>query len=198
MEEAQDTAQEEPAPLPSPVEQPDPAIGDVLQARDRVGDWYKARVVKVRGEGETREVKVHFWGWSKNRDEWVRLGIGRLKHEGARSPPRPEEQRELFVEELAPEQDGLEDGVGGGNEYDCRGDEPGDRDAHDVVDEARAAPARAAQTEPTVGDSLRAHGEGAYEPSCGDLVLAQDRMLNWCAAAHTQQAEPPSQALKRQ
>jgi Cdc6-like AAA superfamily ATPase len=65
------------------------AAGDKLEAKDPYGNWYDAKVIGVRGEGETREVKVHYMGWKARFDEWVHVGTGRLKPEGGPSPPRP-------------------------------------------------------------------------------------------------------------
>ncbi|KOO33990.1 cell division control protein 6-like protein [Chrysochromulina tobinii] len=65
------------------------AAGDKLEAKDPYGNWYVAKVIGVRGEGETREVKVHYMGWKARFDEWVHVGTGRLKPEGGPSPPRP-------------------------------------------------------------------------------------------------------------
>ena len=45
-------------------------VGDRLWARDRLGYWYEARVVQVRGE-QNQDVKVHFMGWCASHDEWV-------------------------------------------------------------------------------------------------------------------------------
>ena len=47
------------------------AVGDIVWARDVCGDYYKARVVAGRGDGEARELCVHFFGWAAKFDEWV-------------------------------------------------------------------------------------------------------------------------------
>ena len=65
------------------------SVGDRVQARDRYGDWYDAKVTNERGEGANREVKVHFVGWSRTRDEWVggdklRTATPRLANRGVR------------------------------------------------------------------------------------------------------------------
>lgn len=72
------------------------SVGDRVQARDRYGDWYDAKVTNERGEGANREVKVHFVGWSRTRDEWVggdklRTATPRLANRGVRgmAPPFP-------------------------------------------------------------------------------------------------------------
>ena len=44
-------------------------LGTRLQARDRVGAWYDGKIVSERGEGDCRDVKVHFEGFSKGQDE---------------------------------------------------------------------------------------------------------------------------------
>ena len=46
-------------------------LGDPIQACDRYGQWYNAKVVDERGEGANRKIKVHFPGWSKRQDEWA-------------------------------------------------------------------------------------------------------------------------------
>jgi hypothetical protein len=83
-------------PTRAPSAQFDPSVGDELEARDRVGKWLLSKVINERGEGDAHEVRVHFKGWNKNHDEWIGIGIGRLREVGAQTPPRPVEQRELF------------------------------------------------------------------------------------------------------
>mgnify|MGYP006100620833 CR=1 FL=1 len=56
-------------------------IGDWVQALDAYNDWFDAKVVSERGEGEAREVKVHFHGWKPRWDEWILAESNRLKGE---------------------------------------------------------------------------------------------------------------------
>ena len=44
---------------------------ETVEAKDRCGIWYRAKIVAVRGEGDGREVKAHFLGWAKRFDEWL-------------------------------------------------------------------------------------------------------------------------------
>ena len=53
-------------------------VGNRLKARDRVGDWYEAKVVDWRGETGAIELKIHFNKWNSRFDEWIALGDGRL------------------------------------------------------------------------------------------------------------------------
>ena len=62
------------------------AVGARLQACDRVGNWYPADVVAERGEGELREVQVHFLGFSKSQDEWIGAASGKLVPLGQETP----------------------------------------------------------------------------------------------------------------
>ena len=43
-----------------------PNKGDLVWARDRVGDWYEARVEQL----SELHTKIHFFGWSAAHDEW--------------------------------------------------------------------------------------------------------------------------------
>ena len=45
--------------------------------RDRV--WTDAKVLKARGEGITRELRVHYMSWNSKYDEWVQVSSGRLR-----------------------------------------------------------------------------------------------------------------------
>ena len=45
--------------------------GSQVEARDRTGKWLKATIVGQRGEGESVELKVHFYNWNKRFDEWL-------------------------------------------------------------------------------------------------------------------------------
>ncbi|KOO34325.1 hypothetical protein Ctob_007265 [Chrysochromulina tobinii] len=50
-----------------------------VKARDSFSEWYDGRVVDARGIGSHREVKVHFLGWNKRFDEWIACSSGRLR-----------------------------------------------------------------------------------------------------------------------
>ena len=54
-------------------------VGTNLTAQDKWGNWCSARVVGVRGEGDARELRVHFKGWNSRFDEWVCVGGGKLR-----------------------------------------------------------------------------------------------------------------------
>jgi len=59
-------------------------VGDWLRAKDRIGVWCDAKVVKVRsGHAAVRELRVHFHQWNSRFDEWIRVGEGRLQSGGA-------------------------------------------------------------------------------------------------------------------
>ena len=38
-------------------------LGSTLRAKDRTGAWLKGKIVELRGEGDAREVKIHFLRW---------------------------------------------------------------------------------------------------------------------------------------
>ena len=53
------------------------AIGQCVQARDALKDWYDAKMIAVKGEAEVTHIKVHYngWnGWKPRRDEWIEVG----------------------------------------------------------------------------------------------------------------------------
>ena len=62
------------------------AIGETLQARDRCGTWLNAKILAKRGKGNSREILVHFMGWSSKFDEWIRLCDERIISAGADTP----------------------------------------------------------------------------------------------------------------
>ena len=70
-------------------------LGTQLQAKDRKENWLSAKVFLERGEGESREVKVHFHGWSKKEDEWLLAGGDRLLPLGAPLPDQHPVERLL-------------------------------------------------------------------------------------------------------
>lgn len=53
-------------------------IGMRLEAMDKFGKWYVAKVVKV-GEQEEKDVLVHFERWSSRYDEVIPIDSGRLR-----------------------------------------------------------------------------------------------------------------------
>lgn len=56
-----------------------PTRGTWLQAIDCTGKhWYEAKVVDERGEGDAREVKVHFKRFHARYDEWITAASGKL------------------------------------------------------------------------------------------------------------------------
>ena len=55
-------------------------VGDVVEARDRDGNWLVAKVMDVKlGPGGWRQVLVHFKGWHPRFDEWIGVKSGRLR-----------------------------------------------------------------------------------------------------------------------
>ena len=56
----------------------DRSVGARLQACDRVGAWLDAKIIAERGEGDAREVKVHFHGFAKRYDEWIAVSSDKL------------------------------------------------------------------------------------------------------------------------
>ena len=56
-------------------------VGSRLEALDKVNVWCPASVVAIRGEGPSRELKVHYVGWTKRMDEWLAVADGRLRAE---------------------------------------------------------------------------------------------------------------------
>jgi hypothetical protein len=98
------------AATPKPVSRHvNSAVGQRLQARDKHGHWYKAKVTQERWEGEARTVRVHVKNWNKARDEWIVTGIGLLRELDAPSPPRPlegaAEQKEARGPQAAEEEE---------------------------------------------------------------------------------------------
>ena len=65
------------------------AVGDWVQAQDRRGHWYDARIVAERGTGESREVKVHYHRWKSRHDEWLAASGPRVLGEDADLPACP-------------------------------------------------------------------------------------------------------------
>ena len=55
------------------------AVGEPVTAMDRTGEWLDGRVVAARGEGDALELKIHFSGWSKVHDEWLRAAGGKVQ-----------------------------------------------------------------------------------------------------------------------
>ena len=76
-------------------EAPNVSVGARLQARDRVGKWYEATIIDQRGEDDLREVKVHFMGFSKRYDEWIKLSENKLASLDSDTPDVHEVERLL-------------------------------------------------------------------------------------------------------
>ena len=64
----------------------DLSLGAWLQACDRVGAWYEAKIVGQRGEDDAREVKVHFHGFAGRFDEWIAATSNKLAPLGEQTP----------------------------------------------------------------------------------------------------------------
>eukprot|EP00966_Prymnesium_polylepis_P151737 3505433-Prymnesium_polylepis.1 len=47
------------------------AKNDVLEGRDRCGTWLEGKVIKVKGEGDSRKLLVKFKGWGERYNEWL-------------------------------------------------------------------------------------------------------------------------------
>ena len=56
-------------------------IHDSIQAQDAYGAWHDATIIAERGEGDAREVRVHFKGWKPRWDEWIPVESARLQRE---------------------------------------------------------------------------------------------------------------------
>ena len=54
-------------------------VGTRLEANDKYGKWYAAKVVELVS-GEKEEVLVHFERWSSRYDELIPIAGGRLRH----------------------------------------------------------------------------------------------------------------------
>tara|TARA_B100000795_G_scaffold186083_1_gene141370 strand:- start:1337 stop:5305 length:3969 start_codon:yes stop_codon:yes gene_type:complete len=68
------------AQLPPEVAFP---VGSKVDALDVAGTWYEAKLVDERGQGDTRELLVHYNGWKARYDEWVGVGSGRVRAAGS-------------------------------------------------------------------------------------------------------------------
>ena len=67
------------AQLPPEVAFP---VGSKVDALDVAGTWYEAKLVDERGQGDARELLVHYNGWKARYDEWVGAGSGRGRAAG--------------------------------------------------------------------------------------------------------------------
>ena len=82
-------------------------VGDKLQALDvRDEQWCDAKVVAVRSQRGGHELKVHYIGWNQRWDEWIAVGIARLRRLVAPSPQRPQPDGTAPEEEQEDEQEG--------------------------------------------------------------------------------------------
>ena len=61
--------------------------GSKMDALDKAGTWYESKVVDERGQGDARELLVHYSGWKARYDEWVGVGSGRLRTTGVKLGP---------------------------------------------------------------------------------------------------------------
>ena len=61
------------------------------QVKDPRGHWYDAKIVGERGEGEEREVKVHYHGWKQSLDEWILASSDRILDEDEELPEEAHE-----------------------------------------------------------------------------------------------------------
>ena len=68
------------AQLPPEVAFP---VGSKVDALDVAGTWYEAKLVDERGQGDARELLVHYNGWKARYDEWVGAGSGRVRAAGS-------------------------------------------------------------------------------------------------------------------
>ena len=53
-------------------------VGDIRVVDDGKTGYYESRIVAERGEGEGRQVKVHYNGYKKRNDEWIDAGSERI------------------------------------------------------------------------------------------------------------------------
>merc|ERR1740139_1900793 len=60
-----------------------PTAGSKVEALDVAGTWLEATLVNERGEGDARELLVHYNGWKERYDEWLGAGSGRLRAVGS-------------------------------------------------------------------------------------------------------------------
>jgi hypothetical protein len=56
------------------------------QVRDAKGHWYDAKVVDERGEGQERELRIHWHGWNAKYDEWIQATSDRILDEDEELP----------------------------------------------------------------------------------------------------------------
>ena len=63
-------------------------LGEGRIVHDGKTGYYDARIIAERGEGEGRQVKVHYNGYKKSNDEWLDATSERiLKRRAQPSPP---------------------------------------------------------------------------------------------------------------
>eukprot|EP00908_Phaeocystis_cordata_P025868 Transcript_8346.p1 GENE.Transcript_8346~~Transcript_8346.p1 ORF type:complete len:204 (+),score=36.25 Transcript_8346:46-612(+) len=58
-----------------------------INALDKEGIWYEAKIVDERGGGDERELLVHYKGWKSRWDEWLGEGSGRVRAAGGKLGP---------------------------------------------------------------------------------------------------------------
>ena len=88
-------------------------VGSQLEAQDTFDTWCRASVLATRGEGPSRDLKVHYVGWSPRLDEWLFVSGGRLrKEEKAEALGEPSTKRRKGKQTAAASED--EEEVSGG------------------------------------------------------------------------------------
>jgi len=80
-------------------------VGESVQAKDHLGYWLDAKVLERRSVDDGLEVLVHFKGWARHHDEWIKIGAGRLLAVGADIPHElPDEYHRDAVGHLGEDQ----------------------------------------------------------------------------------------------
>ena len=67
-------------------------VGTKLEALDKVGKWYAARVIEL--DEENKEVLVHFERWNSRYDEFIGINSGRLRQLSQARQEELERERE--------------------------------------------------------------------------------------------------------
>ena len=61
--------------------------GAVVEARDRTGAWLEGKIVGQRGEGDSMELRIHFYGWNDRFDEWIKADSDKIRPRQGPDPP---------------------------------------------------------------------------------------------------------------
>ncbi len=69
-------------------------VGTRLEAMDKYGKWYVAKIVELEEKEEGGEVLVHFERWSSRYDEVIPVKSGRLRHLSAARLKELEKEKE--------------------------------------------------------------------------------------------------------